>query len=309
MERSPRHPVLAALLAILAFTAAAILPIGSVANAAPAPTICQPGEGNACFLVISAPQSVAVGEPFTVTVTLFEYGNENPIPLPKSDFCASRTVVSLDLFQGEGPVTTYSSKASGGVATFSISVADAGSWSLDAYVDHGEGNPNCGYYDPDFASFTAVVIPPGQPIEPCPPDTSCVQVTSGSGTAATLFADSGTFFDVSFGPLVGQGCGDGGPADTNGVLSFNYSGVDPKIIVIWLKDATKPAGHYKICWQSPNAFTPLGDGAMVNVGYLPKCGKKEQAVAPCVLDADNGKHHTASFEILAPPGDPQVYPE
>jgi hypothetical protein len=313
MKRVPQHRPLASILAFLALIAFAILPLGSVANAASNPTICQPGEEvNSCFLEIVAPQSVAVGQPFTVKVVLFEYGFESSdIPLPKSDFCASKTVVSLDLYQGESFVATTSSKASAGVATFSVTVLSGGSWSLVAHVDHPEGGSNCGYFDDGFADFTAVVVPAGQPIAPCPDNVSCDQETSGSGTAATLFADTGTF-SASFQPFDSVlGCGDGGPLDPNGVLSFNLTGGGDsnKTIVFALSPSlvTKGIGQYNVCWNSTNPFTPLGGGAPVNVGYLPNCSP--HAGPPCVLYKTSGQHNDAFIGILAPPGDPLAYVE
>jgi hypothetical protein len=49
------------------------------------------------------------------------------------------------------------------------------------------------------------------------------------------------------------------------------------------------------------------------VGYLPKCGKKKHEVdPPCIDEAKDGKKANkglAYVVILAPPGDPKVYPE
>jgi hypothetical protein len=313
MQRIPRHRLLAVLSAFFSLVALAILPFGGVASAAPKSTICQNGEGLNCFLVISAPDSVAVGQPFTVKVTLWEYGvGDNPdMPLPKSDFCASKTVVSLDLSQGEGPITTTSSKASAGVATFSISVSSSGTWFLHAYVSHPEGIPNCGYFDDAFAHFTAVAINPGQPIAPCPDGVTCVQVTNndaGGGSAATLFADSGSF-TASFIPFA-EGCGNLSPADpTNGVLNFSLTDSNASKTVIFALSSeliTKGIGQYNICWMSTNAFIPLGGGTPVNVGLLPDC--KNDDTGPCVLFRTSGQHNVGFFGILAPPGDPQAYP-
>ena len=321
MQRSPCHPFLASSLAFLSLIAFAILPLGSIANAAPASTNCPSTEGTECFLVISAPTSVPAGQTFTVIVDVTTDG----MTVAKTDTCAKNAGVTLRLFietEGESLVQSYFVNAKAGIATFNINGADfpnPGHYRLDAHVFLGEGTPppcNSYFYQPDSVFFTAVNVPPGQPIEPCPPDTSCVQVTSGSGSAATLFADTGSF-TASFGTLAAQGgglgCNDGGPADPNGVLKFDYVGTDLKIVVISLKDPTKPANKYKICWESTIPFTQLSGGPAPSngffyVGYLPNCNKKNP-VAPCVLDADNGKHHTASFAILAPSGDPLAYPE
>ena len=316
MQRIPRHRLLAVLSAFLSLVALAILPFGGVASAAPKSTICQNGEVHNCFLVISAPDSVAVGQPFTVKVTLWEYGvGDNPdMPLPKSDFCASKTVVSLDLSQGEGPFTTISSKASAGVATFSISVSSSGDWFLHAYVSHPEGMPNCGYFDDAFAHFTAVTINPGQPIAPCPPDVTCTQLTNndaGGGSAATLFADSDGMFTAFFSPFVAaEGCGNLSPIDpNNGVLNFSLDDINASKTVIFALSSdliTKGIGQYNICWKSAIPFTPLGGGPQVTTGLLPNC--KNDDVAPCVLFRTSGQHNVGFFGILAPPGDPQAYP-
>jgi hypothetical protein len=327
MQRVPRHRLLLALSAFLSLAALAILPFGGVASAAPKSTICQNGEGLNCFLEISAPDSVAVGQPFTVKVTLWEYGvGDNPdIPLPKSDFCASKTGVSLDLSQGEGPITTYFSKASAGVATFSVSVPNDGFWSLHARVLHPEGSPNCGYFDDDFADFTAVTVQADQPIAPCPDNNpSCVQVTNagaGGGSAATLFANdgSGTFDPAQFEPFVdGTGCAAPPTDPISGVLNFQFIGGSldtEKTIVMTLNPSlvNKGIGQFNICWESSNPFKVAGGGdavfntaTLLFVGYLPNCSP--QAGAPCVLYRTSTQHNGAFFGILAPPGDPKAYP-
>jgi hypothetical protein len=300
------------LFAFLLLVAMAIPPIGGVANAAPSPTACQPGEGNSCFLDISAPESVAANEPFTVNVTLFQYGSESDdFPLPKSDYCASRTVVTLLVSPSEGPPdATYTAKAAGGVAKFNIVIPTEGFWNLDAEVIHEEGNPNCGFFDEDSESIMVVDVPPGQPITPCPPDSSCVQATSGGGSTATLYAKSGEFIGVVFEPFAEPGCGDGGPDDPDGVLSFDYVGTDAKTVVYWIGKAfaTKKAKQYKFCWQSPNAFTPLGGGDAVNVGYLPRCTRQNGEIVPPCIRTQKNKKGAVKFVILVPPGDPKGYP-
>jgi hypothetical protein len=324
MQRIPRHRLLAVLSAFLSLVALAILPFGGVASAAPKSTICQNGEGLNCFLEISAPDSVAVGQPFTVKVTLWEYGvGDNPdIPLPKSDFCASKTVVSLDLSQGEGPVTTISSKASAGVATFSISVSSSDTWFLHAYVSHPEGSPNCGYFDDAFAQFTAVPINPGQPIAPCPDNAVCVQTTNndaGGGSAATLFAfaNDAVFAGVGFVAYDQNGCTFPPTDPNNGVLTFSYTGSSQKTIVMALSPSlvNKGIGQFNICWESTNPFMVVGGGTSAGpnifgyfVGYLPNCSP--HAGPPCVLFRTSGQHNAAFFGILAPDGtlDPKAYP-
>ncbi len=197
MKRILRHHPLASLLAFLSLIAVAVPPMGSVANAA---TACAPGDGNNCFLVISAPDSVAIGPTFTVQVGLWVYGEPNT-PIRRNDSCA-RTAVSLELWYdtGEGSVRigSYSANARAGTATFSVSVplgSEPGQYYFwYAYVDP---ESPCGFddaYYPVDIDFTAVYLAPGQPIYPCPDTGVCVQTTNndqGGGSAATLFADNG----------------------------------------------------------------------------------------------------------------------
>ena len=165
-----------------------------------------------------------------------------------------------------------------------------------------------------------------QPVAPCPDgNLSCDQEFSGSGSAATLFANDGTpGFIATFHGLLGNGCGDGGPKDTNGVLDFTYTG-NPntkKTIVIALRRdlVTKGIGQYNICWISDKGFTQI-DGSQAPpvdssfcgltsgacfAAYLPACKKNDDG--PCVLFKMSGQYNVAYFGILAPPGDPQAYP-
>jgi hypothetical protein len=315
MQRIPRHRLLSALLTFVSLIVVTMLPIG-VANASSPSTTCPNGEesGPNCQLVISAPESVPAGQVFTVQVAVTTDG----FTVAKSDPCASKVLVTLDVFQGESFVASYSANAKAGIATFNVSVADPGFYSLSANASPSEGDTtSCGSYSysGDFAEFMAVSVAADQPIAPCPDNVSCLQTTSGSGSAATLFADSGTF-TAAFGAFsAAQGCGDAGPADTNGVLTFNLSpGGVPKNIVLALRSdlVTKGMGQYKICWRSINPFTQLGGTpaplvAGMFTGYLPSCKKND--AGPCVLFKTSGQHNVAFFGILAPPGDPQVYPE
>lgn len=332
MQRVLRHHPLAVLLALLSLTAMAILPMGGVANAASSPRICPNGEGGPqCVLVIFAPESVAFGQPFTVKVDVTTNGRT----VARRDSCASKVGVTLDLyyFNGEGYSfgTSYFADASAGIATFRISVPSlpnvpmAQSYQLNALVNFGDAvpPPPCGsyHYVADTQNFAAVTVPEGQPIASCPDNVSCTQTTSGSGSAATLFADTGSF-TASFIPRQNL-CGDGGPLDPNGVLSFSYTGSSSKTIVFALSPAlvTKDVERYNICWQSNNPFTPRGGGAKVTVGYLPNCAEDRedgedaedgegstQATGPCVLFRRSGRHDAAFFGVRAPPDDPLGYP-
>lgn len=306
MQPIPRHRLLTALLTFFALIVGAMLPI-SVANAASTNCTTISGEGGTfseCFLDISAPQSVVTGQPFTVHVAVTT--DESRTVVAKSDPC-SRVSVTLLVSDGEENTVTYSANTSGGIATFNVVVTTPGFHSLDASASM----TGCSYA-PDSTGFMAVDIAADQPIAPCPDNVSCTQTTSNTGSAATLFADTGSF-TASFAPLVGPGCGDGGPADPNGVLTFAYVGVDSKTIIFALRSdrVTRGIGLYKICWRSSNEFTQLGgtpapsDGTFFT-GYLPAC--KNDDVGPCVLFKTSGQHHVGFFGILAPPGDPQAYP-
>ena len=297
MQRIPRHSLLATLLAFLSLIAVAILP--SVASATP-PT-CPDDDGIECILVISAPASVPADQPFTVKVFVTTDGTT----LARSDSCASKVEVRLNVSDGDSYDQSYFANASAAVATFIINVP-SGSYTLTASQAGGDFPAPCDsyFYDEDSAPLIAVTVLAGQPIYPCPDNVVCDQTTSGSGSAATLFADTGTFDPVFFGPLIGQGCGDLGPLDPNGVLNFTYT-ADPqlpegsvKTIVLALSPAlvTKGIGQYKICYSSPNFLA----------GYLAACSKK--VGPPCVLFKTSTQHNGAFFGIQVPPGDPFLYP-
>jgi hypothetical protein len=303
VNRILRHRSLSTLSAIIALTAAAFLSFGGAVNAASPTTICFPSEGPfQCNLAISAPESVAAGQPFTVQVALgvvTEVGDTEVFtPLPPKDPCASNVVVTLKVSVGEGPFVTYTANASKGVATFNIGGLAASEFvELDATAAQAGGACT---YEEAFDSLTVIPLAAGQPIAPCPPDVSCTQTTSGSGSAATLFANTGSF-DAAFIPRV-DNCGGGGPLDPNGVLAFTYFGTDPKTIIIALSPnlVTKGIGRYNICWK------PTTGSAF----YLQSCNKSGP---PCVDFAHSGQGNSAFFGIQAPPGgsngDPQVYPE
>ena len=304
MQRVPRHRLLAALLASLSLIAVAFLPIVGVASAASPSTSClivAPEEGTPfsnCFLAISAPESVVTNRVFTVQVAVTTDGST----VAKSDPCKN---VAVSLFVDE---TETVANTAGGIATFDVIVNNFGPHTLDATAT----NTSSCHYVSDSATFEAVDIPADQPIAPCPADVSCLQLTSNTGSAATLFADAGVF-SASFVPFVSlnpaDGCGGAGPADPNGVLTFNYAGGNPTTTVLALRPnrVTKGIGLYNICWKSVIPFTPRGGGALVPVGYLPDCKKND--AGPCVLFRHSGQHHDAFFGILAPFNDPQFYPE
>jgi hypothetical protein len=303
MQRIPRHRLLAALLTFLSLIVVAMLPIGVASAASPStscPTVFPEGEGTPfsnCILAISAPESVATGRVFTVQVAVTTDGST----VAKSDPCA-KVDVSLFVSDGDGSAT-YVTKTSGGIATFNVVVTNSGTHTLTATAT----NTSSCHYASDTTNFEAVIVDAGQPIAPCPDNVSCTQVTSGSGSAATLFADSGTF-SASFGTLVSGACGGLTPADPNGVLTFNLSPPTASKTIIFALSAsliTKGIGLYNICWMG-QPFTPLGGGPLVTTGLLPNCKKND--VGPCVLFRMSGQHNVGFFGIRAPSGDPQAYP-
>lgn len=309
MKRFFRHNPLSTLLATLALAAGAFLPFGTVANAAPPTSICPSFEegGPQCDLVISAPESVAAGQPFTVKVAITDF--EQHMVVPPNDPCASKVVVTLNVFITEGPpFATYTANASKGVATFTVGGLPATSFAeLDASAVQTAGS--CGYEE-EFLGFRVVDVPAGQPIAPCPNDVPCTQTTSGSGTAATLFAASG---NGSFGPATdssffnslvavdgGHGCGDGGPPDPNGVLGYHFS--DPgvtKTIILEVSPGlvNKGIGQINVCW-SFDASTWF---------FLQACSKTNGP--PCVAHKNGLAQDGAYIEIDAPAGitDPWAY--
>ncbi|HEY8169165.1 MAG TPA: hypothetical protein VIF84_10655 [Candidatus Limnocylindrales bacterium] len=317
MHRAHIRRVLAALLASLAIAATAIPPIGGLAGAATGAN-CSAGDGIVCYLDITAPQSVLTGVPFTVTVSV--YADFDRTAVAKGDPCGSDAPIRLEIeneFEGPYEATLFATAMSG-VATFQVTIpagtANDGLYTLGAFGDYGEGS-DCGFvfFDPASAPLMAVTVPATQPIAPCPEDVSCKQVLSGTGSAATLIAEQGTF-TATFGTLVvADGCADGGPADPNGVLTFDYApgpdGSFPKTIILALsrERVTKGIGQFKICWHSINAFTPLGGGPQVLTGYLPACKKND--LGPCVLFQKANQHNTGFFGILAPEIDPKAYPK
>jgi len=326
MQAISRSRLSVVLLAFLLAMAGAMVPFGSVANAASADTTCQSteGGGHECVLVISSPESVAAGEPFTVTVAVmtgFEGGS-----VARSDPCGSKAQIELDVLAGETTQNSYFATASGGIATFSVTLSPAGSYQLYAHQPFSEAaattSASCNnyFYSPDTAQVNAVFVEAGQPIAPCPPDVSCTQVTnndSGGGSAATLYAANGSF-EAAFGPYDPAGLCSLPPADpNNGVLSFTLLDSDASKTVIFALSAnliTQGIGKYNICWRSATEFTQLGgtpapastSGGFV--GQLPNCKTKDDT-GPCVLFRTSGQGNVGFFGVNAPPGDPQAYPE
>ena len=170
--------------------------------------------------------------------------------------------------------------------------------------DYGEGGGAC--YSTSFVGDTRTIqaVHSSTPLAPCPPDVSCVQTTSGTGSGATLIDSNGTFspgpptapdywgteVQVMPGPGGGgdspalrttttpdpNGCHDGGPPDPRGVLDFMLTGSSSSVkFVVYSLDPTvypKPVSKYNVCWDQDTKFTPKGGGPQVFRGYLPNCG-------------------------------------
>jgi hypothetical protein len=313
MERVLQRYALSILSALLYLTSVAILPLGSVANAAP-PTICPTGEGGpSCDLAISAPQSVAAGQPFTVTVTITD---DEGTPVPPNDPCGKKVVVTLEVFTfSEEPFATYTANANKGVATFTVGGLPPGGEgpyfaALSATAEQATGA--CNYFSSDFVNVQVVNVAAGQPIFPCPPDESCTQVTNndaGGGSAATLFAQTGSFSAsfVPFDPDQDGACGIT-PADPiDPVLLFSYTGSSTKTVVFALSPdlITNGIGRYNVCWTSNTPFVPLGGGPPVMTGLLPKCSP--QTSPPCVLFQTSTQHNGGFFGVSAPATDPRGF--
>jgi hypothetical protein len=274
---------------------------------------------------ISAPASVLTGTTFTVQVII----TTNGTTVAKTDPCVSKAPVTLDVYEGETYLETLQATASAGIATFGLTFPDDATYNLYARATNGDAfaaaaaATGCNsYYNLSAQkSITAVAIPATQPIAPCPDNTSCLQTFGGTGSAATLIADFGSFtatwgtYDSSF----VTGC-NATPVDTgSGVLDFGYTpdqslGASPKTIIFALQASlvTKGIGLFNLCWGASATFPVLGGGTAqlqsdgLYWGVLPACGKN--ATGPCVLFKKSNQHNVAFLGVLAPnngAGDPK----
>ena len=289
---------------------------GNIASAASSNSSCPSGEENTffCTLVIFAPESVVAGQPFTVKVFVTTDGTT----LARSDSCGSNVVVHLDVNEGESFLTEYSAKASGAVATFTVTVNNVDSYSLNAFAGVEGGACGNTFYEEAFANFNAISIAGGQPIAPCPPGEVCVQTTNngaGGSSAATLFADSGTFDFAFFVAFDNQGCVNPPSDPINGVLDFFYEGISQKTIVFALAPSVvnQGVGQLGVCWESKKPFMVLGGGQAAGpngngffVGYLPNCSP--HVGPPCILSKTSTQQNGAFLTVLAPAPDPSDPP-
>jgi hypothetical protein len=310
-----RRALTVALSSMLLMAAMFVPLAGSVGASTPA-TTCQNSEGIECWLDIAAPSSVRTGFAFTVQVRVTTDSSKTTVAT--SDPCGSKAAITLSL-SGDAYSNSQTVNASAGIATFTFTIpsGDGGPYDLFASGPGGEAavNTTCGsyFYVIDETSLMAVDIPLDAPIAPCPPDTNCVQATSGSGTQATLIADTGSgSWNAAFSAAIpGGNCSSGGPIEPNGVLNFLLDGpTDNKVIILAVNMGlvTKGIAQFNICWSSPTPFTTLS-GSTATTGDLPNCKGKDQ-VAPCVLARTSGQHNVGFFSILAPAhdvNDPATY--
>jgi len=334
----PRGRRVAAAIASLALAASVLIPVGGVASAASTSTMCPPGDGGPyCELLISAPESVVTGTPFTVQVSLGYWTSvtksDGFFTVATSDPCA-KVPVTLSVYGRGENAFSYSSQstAASGVATFQVTIPYGlqydGLYDVSADGPGGTLAPSttgCGSYSyqQDSQVLTAVYVPQDQPIAPCPDDTVCVQTTSGGGSAATLFSIDGSWDTAQFVPqadvpldpnevLMGSVCPIQAGQDPKGTLLFhNPTATTDKTIILALKRelVTQGIAQFKICWSGTTLFTPLGGGPQVYTGDLPACSKT--VPAPCVLFKKSNKLNTGFFGVLAPFGasnDPAVRP-
>jgi hypothetical protein len=290
-------------LASLMLLAATIIPLAATVSAAQTSTNCPPivEEGGGCILVISSPSSVQTGVPFTVKVLITTDGTTPA----KTDPCGSNAVVTLTAtFVGD---PTYSATAKNGVATFTITLPDPGPWELTATATNSANG--CEFFlESDTKNVEAVQLNPGEPIAPCPPDTNCVQVTSGTGSQATLIADlNGTDWgNPDFIAAIPTGnCSSGGPLDPgNGVLEFFFTGPASKIkTIVFALDSqlvNKGIGQFNVCWNNGGALFKDKNGQMVTTGDLPDC---KSGTLPCVASKTSGPHNVAFITVHADPTD------
>jgi hypothetical protein len=315
-----------AVLCSMVLMAAVFIPLVGIAVAATPPNNCESfadGETSfsTCWLDIAAPSSVRTDVAFTVQVRVTT--NETREVVANTDPCGSKAAITLSLWAaGDGLVFVddQTVNASAGIATFSLTIEDSGDYELVAEGPGGDlsaaATADCENtsYVLDEAPLMAVDIPADSPIAPCPPDTNCVQATSGSGTQATLIADEGTewipqFGADFFGAAIPTGnCTSGGPIDPNGVLGFQLDegaeGTETKVIILALDMnlVDKGIGQFNVCWNQPTPFMTL-TGSTAMTGDLPNCKGRDQ-VAPCVLSRTSGQNNVGFFSVLAPADDP-----
>jgi hypothetical protein len=238
-----------------------------------------------------------------------------------SDPCGSKAAITLVVTYPNESQTFQTVNASAGIATFSLNLTAPGDYSLaasgpnnDASIATAPSTVNCGsytYVSDYFFPLTVVVIPAGAPIAPCPPDTSCVQASSGSGTQATLIASEGSQWTAKVPNYFGgvtplNQCGTTAPLDPNGVLGYSlatFDGTTTAVIILALDPRGQGVGQFNVCWSQTAPFK-TNTGAMSSKGDLPNCKQRDQ-VAPCIIARTGGSGGKVAFlTILATANDP-----
>jgi hypothetical protein len=325
-----------ALLASTVLALAMIFPVAGTASAAsgscPAGYMGWP----TCELVLDSPRYVTADEEFTVTIVVTTDGAE----IADGDVCASSAIVNLRVLAlGNHLVANWSMTATNGVATFShVTVPyvwggvnpSVHSYSLQAWS--GSNPPPSGaqgcdayVYSGDSAQVTA--LPAGQPWYDCPAGEICTVTASGTGSAATIFADTtvGSFsahwdtYTPGGSDTLSQsfygGCS-AEPIDTQGVLDWYHSGPPVLKTIVFSLDrglVTGGIGHIEVCWGQPIPFI-TSDGTWAEVpqvdgwywGVLPPCSGN--STGPCVLFKKSGRYNVAYIGVLAPVYDPKGAP-
>jgi hypothetical protein len=261
--------------------------------------------------IVSAPSEATTGEPFSVTVRILKNG----APLT-SGACASGTL-SVALLESDASVVDGDPAVSGGVATFDVTIGEAGTYHL--LIDF-EPQPytNCGAVG-GVGSDAIEVTDPGVVVT-CPPNTICTASTaSASGNAlADITASGGATITAGFSTL-GQAdytaCGGVNPRDAGGVLTFDVtSGKLIKVVKFTLKAAlaSGPLKDYGICWNAPTTFkTAGGSNAAADplggfTGLLSNCLSINPKL-PCIALRAKNSAGDVSLWVLAKPGDPKGY--
>jgi hypothetical protein len=327
----PRIPIgrraMTVALSSMLLMAATLIPMAGITGAASGSNCSSFTSEATSYLDLRSPSSVVSGTAFTIQVAVTTDASKNIVAA--SDPCGSTALITIEL-EGPSYFNTFSANAKAGIATFNLTLAASGDYDVFAH----EGPPftetaaqaptaNCANYTyatDDFFPLTVVNIPPGAPIAPCPPDTSCTQATSGSGTQATMIAVSGSTWTPKPGLLtnpdfpyfshVNPGtnqCGNSipGGTDANGVLSYHLTSTEATaVIILAIAPKGQGVGLFNVCWTQTFPFTPLGGGAQVTTGDLPNCKQRDQ-VAPCIIAKTGGQGGKVVFlTILATANDP-----
>jgi hypothetical protein len=320
-----RRPLTVVLSSML-LMAAILIPPAAITSAASASTMCETftGEGtySDCWLDIRSPSSVVAGTTFTVQVAVTTDATKSTVA--KSDPCGSKAAITLEITGGDEFFDVMTVNANAGIASFTLNLSTPGDYDLFASGPGGSdaslaaaSSADCSNYfyaNDHFGPLMVVSLPPGAHIAPCPPDTNCVQTTSGA-TQATLIATQGASTWTPKGTVgsppywsdvTGVRCGTSTPSgDPFGVLNYALTTTDGSsgVIILAIDPRDKGVGQFNVCWTQTAPFRTI-TGALATTGDLPNCKNRDQ-VAPCVLARTGGQGgHVAYLTILATANDP-----